>query len=118
MLVNLIFGIIDFWFSIISKIIGIFMNPLFDYLVNNNWISVNYFATMQDFIINKFLPSLKFSRDVFINITGLPVEFFVLIGLLLTFLLTVSFTFIGIKALLNVFFFIRGGRSLGVFRKK
>lgn len=118
MLVNFIFGLLDFWFSIISKIIGIFMDPLFDYLVNNNWLSVNYFDTMQDFIINRFLPSLKFSRDVFINITGLPVEFFVLIGVALTTLLSLSFTFIGIKALLNVFFFIRGGRSLGVFSKK
>lgn len=118
MLGNFFLGVTDFWFSLISKIIGVFLDPLFKYLVESNFIPVNFFDIMQDFIFNKFLPSLKFSRDVFINITGLPVDFFVILGLLLAALLSLSFTFIVIKALLNVYFFIRGGQRLGVFKSK
>lgn len=118
MVVSIILTFADFWFNFISQISGFFIDPLYEYLVNNNWISINYFDNLESFLNDKFIPAIKFSRDVFINITGVPTEFFLLIGTMFVGLIGLSMTFIAVKAILNVYFFIRGGRTLGVFSKK
>lgn len=118
MIANLTFWLLDFWFSIFSRITGLILKPLFDYLANTNFISENYLDVAQEFLNTWFYPYIKFSRDVFINVTGLPLDFFAFFVFVLFFVFALFLTMNVFKFILNGWSLYRSGQAIVKAGKK
>ena len=108
----LILGLfLDFWYGTISRIAGFVLKPLFDYLVDQNILSDNYLQIATDFV-EELLRKFLFARDVIINVTGVPVQVFVILGNVLALSFGLYTIALGLKFALNAWSWFRTGSSV------
>ena len=110
---NIVMWFADFFFQVFSKVTSALFKPIFDWAVNYNLISTDYFGTVQDFLNNYFYKYIRFVKETIINITGISPNLFVLLGTLLGFCLLLFISSLTIKAILNLYSLIRTGKTIG-----
>lgn len=104
---------LEFWYGTISKIVGFFAKPFFEFLVSQHLLDANYLSITSNFIFDNLIPKFKFARDVIINITGLPVQVFIILSNILLLSFGLYITFLALKFALNAWGLFRTGRSVG-----
>ena len=108
----------DFIFQVLSKLSSAIFEPIFKWATENNWISENYLEIASDFLNDYFYKYIIFAKETFINITGFPAELFLVISILLAACFTLFVSCFGLKAALNAYALIRGGKTMGENIKK
>lgn len=102
--------LLDFWFGIFSRITGFILEPVFRILVNTGFFDENYLEVADTFMLQLY-DYISFSRDVIINITGLPPQIFYFLGGILIFCFAGYMSLLSFKFLLNCYALFRSGKS-------
>lgn len=109
---NILFLFYDFTFQMTSHFFGVFLKPLGDFIFKyilgvDNWLDV-----LDNFLNTYFYNGIGFAKNVIINVTGIPNEFFSVVAHFLFWCFELFIITLSVKFILNAISLFRTGRSI------